>query len=80
MDGNGLAEGERVQKGVKWERGVGGGTLREKVLEFVWTNWLLYRIGRASYLKKFINYIIYFKYIVLNIWVGQVRFGGFGIL
>ena len=27
--------------------------------------------GRASYLKFFINYIIYFKYI-LNIWMGQV--------
>ena len=25
----------RVQKGVKWERGVRGGTLREKVLGFV---------------------------------------------
>ena len=33
MDDNGLAEGERVrvQKGVKWERGVEGNTLREKV-------------------------------------------------
>ena len=66
MDSNGLAEGERVRvhKGVKWERGVGGSTLREKVLGFVWTNWLLYRIGRAGYFKKkiIINYIIYFKY------------------
>ena len=46
-------EGERVrvQKGVKWERGVGGSTLREKVLGFVWTNWLLYRIRRIDYLK-----------------------------
>ena len=37
MDDSGSAEGERVrvQKGVKWERGVGGSTLREKVLEFV---------------------------------------------
>ena len=43
----------------------------------IWTNihyyWLLYRIGgRAGYLKKIINYIIYFKYI-LNILVGWVR-------
>ena len=44
----------------EWERGVGGGALREKVLGFVWTDWLLYRIGRIGYLKKFINYIIYF--------------------
>ena len=53
MDDNGLAEGERVrvQKGVKWERGVGGSTLREKVLGFVWTNWLLYRIRRIDYLN-----------------------------
>ena len=37
MDGSGLAEGERVkvQKGVKYERRMGGGTLREKVLGFV---------------------------------------------
>ena len=75
MDGSGLAEGEsvRVQKGVKWERGVGGGTLREKVIGFVLTNWILYKIGRAGYLKRFINYIIYFKYI-LNICVNRVRF------
>ena len=54
MDGNGSAEGEmvRVQKGVKWERGVEGSTLREKVLGFVWTNWLLYRIRRTDYLKN----------------------------
>ena len=54
MDDNGLAEGERVrvQKGVKWERGVEGSTLREKVLGFVWTNWLLYRIRRTDYLKN----------------------------
>ena len=82
MDSNGLAEGERVrvQKGVKWERGVGGSTLREKVLRFVWTNWLLYMIGRAGFFFKkiIINYIIYFKYI-LNIWVGWIEFGEFGI-
>ena len=41
---------------------MGGGTLREKVLEFVWTNWFLYKIKRAGYLKKIINYIIYIKY------------------
>ena len=35
--------------------------------------------GRASYLKFFINYIIYFKYI-LNIYAGRVGFDGFGIL
>ena len=33
------------------------------LLGFVWTNWLLYRIERAGYLKIYINYIIYFKYI-----------------
>ena len=60
MDNSGSAKGKRVkvQKGVKWEKGVGGDTLRQKVLGFVWTNWLLYRIGRTCYLKKFINYII----------------------
>jgi len=65
MDGSRSIERERVrvQKGVKWERGMRGGTLREKVLGFVWTNWFLYKIGRAGYLKKIINYIIYFKYI-----------------
>ena len=58
MDGSGSTREKRVriQKGVKWEKGVGGGTLREKVLGFVWTNWLLYRIGRVGYLKIVINY------------------------
>ena len=53
MDNNRSAKGKRVkvQKGVKWEKGVGGDTLRQKVLGFVWTNWLLYRIRRIDYLN-----------------------------
>ena len=67
MDNSGSAKGKRVkvQKGVKWEKGVGGDTLRQKVLGIVWTNWLLYRIGRTNY----VNIYIYIYYI-LNISVG----------
>ena len=56
MDNSGSAKGKRVkvQKGVKWEKGVGGDTLRQKVLGFVWTNWLLYRIGRTNYVNIYI--------------------------
>ena len=77
MDNSGSAKGKRVkvQKGVKWEKGVGGDTLRQKVLGFVWTNWLLYRIGRTNYVNIYIYiYKLYIKY------MGGLGWVGFGIL
>ena len=40
----------------------------------MWTNWILYRIGKDGYFKKFTNYII--LYIYIYIYIKLVLVGG----